>query len=82
MCLGKVSDSGFNTQPEAKHLKLILEAGKNKWPALYWGAAEKAHNKEFTIDDKIDVVFNLSRDYYKGNEIPQMLVMDIKKSDN
>ena len=77
-----VREINFIGKPEAKHLKLILEAGKNKWPALYWGAAEKAHNKEFTIDDKIDVVFNLSRDYYKGNEIPQMLVMDIKKSDN
>jgi len=77
-----IREINFIGKPEAKHLKLILEAGKNKWPALYWQAAQRALNREFGIDDRVDVVFNLSRDYYRGNEIPQMLIMDLRKSES
>jgi len=37
-------------------------------------------NKEFGIDDKVDIVFNLNRDYFKGNETPQMLILDLRKN--
>ena len=67
-------------KPEAKHVKMTLDAGKYKWPALYWQSAERVVNKEFAVNDKVDIVFNINRDYYKGNEIPQILILDLKKS--
>jgi single-stranded-DNA-specific exonuclease len=74
-----VKEINFIGKPEAKHLKMILDAGKYKWPALYWQNANRVLNKEFGINDKVDIAFNLSRDYYKGNETPQIMIMDLKK---
>jgi single-stranded-DNA-specific exonuclease len=77
-----VKDINLIGKPEAKHVKMTLDAGKYKWPALYWQSAERVINKEFGINDTVDVVFNLNRDYFKGNETPQMLILDLKKSSN
>ena len=76
-----VKDITFIGKPEAKHLKLTLDAGKYKWPALYWQSADRVLNKEFGINDKVDIAFNLNRDYFKGNEIPQIMIVDLKKSE-
>ncbi|MCL2809239.1 MAG: single-stranded-DNA-specific exonuclease RecJ [Treponema sp.] len=67
-------------KPEAKHVKMTLDAGKYKWPALYWHNAERVINKEFAVNDKVDIIFNLNRDYFKGNETPQILIIDLKKN--
>jgi len=75
-----VKEINFIGKPEAKHIKMTLDAGKYKWPAIYWQSAERVLNKEFALNDKVDVTFNLSRDYYKGNETPQIMVMDLKKA--
>jgi len=77
-----VKDINFIGKPEAKHVKMTLDAGKYKWPALYWQSADRVMNGEFNINDKVDIAFNLNRDYFKGNEIPQMLIMDMKKSES
>jgi single-stranded-DNA-specific exonuclease len=76
-----VKDINFIGKPEAKHVKMTLDAGKYKWPALYWQSADRVTNKEFGINDKVDVAFNITRDYYKGNETPQMMILDLKKSE-
>jgi single-stranded-DNA-specific exonuclease len=75
-----VKEINFIGKPEAKHVKMMLDAGKYKWPALYWQSAERVLNKEFGVNDKVDVVFNLARDYYRGNETPQMMILDLKKN--
>ena len=67
-------------KPDAKHVKMTLDAGKYKWPALYWQSAERVINKEFGVNDKVDIVYNLSRDYFKGNETPQIIIVDLKKN--
>jgi single-stranded-DNA-specific exonuclease len=75
-----VEDINFIGKNESKHLKMTLTGGKYKWPALYWDAAARVLNKEFGKDDKVDAVFNISRDWYKGIATPQMLIVDLKKS--
>ena len=76
-----IREINFIGKPESKHVKMTVDAGKHKWPALYWQAADRVVNKEFGVDDQVDLVFNFSRDYYKGNETPQMMITDLKKSD-
>jgi single-stranded-DNA-specific exonuclease len=76
-----VKEINFVGKPEQKHVKMTLDAGKYKWPALYWASADRVTNKEFGINEKIDIVFNLSRNYYRGNETPQMIILDLKKSE-
>jgi single-stranded-DNA-specific exonuclease len=76
-----VREINFIGKPEAKHVKMTLDAGKYKWHALYWASADRVTNKEFGINDKVDIVFNLTRDYFKGNETPQMMILDLKRSE-
>jgi single-stranded-DNA-specific exonuclease len=75
----KITDISLMGKPEAKHVKLTIDAGKNKWPAVYWQAAEKAR-RDFDIGDEIDMVFKVTRNWFKGVETPQLVVSDLKRS--
>jgi single-stranded-DNA-specific exonuclease len=76
-----IKEINFIGKPEPKHVKMTVDAGKYKWPALYWQSAERVLNREFGVDDKVDAVFSLARDYFRGNEIPQMTITDLRKSE-
>jgi single-stranded-DNA-specific exonuclease len=75
----KVRDISFVGRVEAKHLKLEIEAGKYKWPALYWNAAEKV-KVDFDINDIVDAVFHLERNWFKGNCTAQICIHDLQRS--
>ncbi|MCL2184846.1 MAG: single-stranded-DNA-specific exonuclease RecJ [Treponema sp.] len=75
-----IKDINLIGKPESKHLKLILDTGKFKWPAVYWQSADRFFNKEFDINDKVDIAFNITRDNFRGNETPQIIILDLKKS--
>jgi single-stranded-DNA-specific exonuclease len=75
----RVADLNLIGRPEAKHVKLTLDAGKTKWPALYWQAAEKV-KRDFDMGDTIDLVFTLNRNWFNGQETPQMIVTDLRRS--
>lgn len=64
---------------EATHLKLLLEAGAVKWPAVYWNAASR-FPAEFAIGDTVDAVYRLGRNTWGGGENLQLTVLDLKKS--
>ena len=64
---------------ESQHLKLTLNTGKNKWPAIFWGGAENIH-KEFDKGDCIDIIYTIERNTYNGNTTPQMKLMKAWRS--
>ena len=76
-----VKEINFVGRTESKHLKMTLDAGKHKWPAMYWQAADRFINNEFALEDQVDLVFNVSRDWYKEMETPQIIVTDLRKSE-
>lgn len=73
-----VSDALILGKSEKQHLKLIFDTGKAKWPAMLWGGAEYLH-RDFDKGDEVDVVYQLNRNTYNGNETPQMIITDIRK---
>jgi len=75
-----VEDVGFVGKGESKHLKMTLAGRAHKWPALFWDAANRVIKKEFGKGDSVDVVFSISRDWYKGIATPQMMVTDLRRS--
>ncbi|MDR2489915.1 MAG: single-stranded-DNA-specific exonuclease RecJ [Spirochaetaceae bacterium] len=75
----KIIDLNFMGRQEAKHVKLTLDAGKNKWPAMYWNAAEKV-NAEWTLNDTVDAVFKLTRNYFAGKVTPTLIIEDMRRS--
>jgi single-stranded-DNA-specific exonuclease len=75
----RVQEIQFMGKNGANHVKLTLDTGKNKWPAVYWNAAEKV-KKDFDVNDLVDLVFRLNRNWYNGTETPQIMVIDLKRS--
>ncbi len=65
---------------DQNHLKLLLGGGGYKWPAVYWSAAERAA-RDFSLRDRVDVIFELTRNHYNGNATLQFLVIDMERSE-
>jgi single-stranded-DNA-specific exonuclease len=63
---------------ELNHLKLLLESGKTRWPAVFWNAAARFPG-DFSIGDTIDVVYRLGRNMYGGGENLQLTILDLKR---
>jgi single-stranded-DNA-specific exonuclease len=63
---------------ELHHLKLLLEGGATRWPAVYWNAAARFPG-EFTIGDTVDVAYRLGRNSYGGGENLQLTILDLQK---
>jgi len=76
-----VEDLNFIGRNESCHIRMTLGTGKHKWPALYWDAATRVINKEFDKGDYVDAAFTITRDWYKGIATPQMVVCDLRKSE-
>lgn len=65
---------------EKSHLKLLLDFGANRWPALWWNAADR-YKKDFSQEDRLDVAFRLQRNYWNGQETPQLVIIDARKAE-
>lgn len=76
-----ISDAMLMGKGEKQHLKLILNSGKNKWPALFWNEGERL-NRDFTKGDKVDVLFRMERNLYNGMETPQLILSDVKLNES
>jgi single-stranded-DNA-specific exonuclease len=75
----RISDISLMGKTETKHVKLTLDTGKHRWPAVYWQAAEKV-KREFDLGNQVDLVFTIGRNFFNGNETPQLVVTDLKVS--
>ncbi|MDR0909978.1 MAG: single-stranded-DNA-specific exonuclease RecJ [Spirochaetaceae bacterium] len=75
-----ISDINF-MGTTSQHVKLTLDAGATKWPAIYWRAAEKAGpGREFEKGDKIDLIYTMEHNYFNGQDRPQLLIEDLERS--
>lgn len=75
----RILDAMILGKTERQHLKLTLDAGQTKWPALLWGGAEYLH-RDFDKGDLVDVVYKINRNTFNGVETPQMIITDIRRS--
>ena len=75
----KVIDATIMGKTDKQHLKVILSNNKYKWPALFWNEGERL-DRDFKVGDTVDILFNVDRNNFNGVETPQMILIDIKKS--
>lgn len=75
----RIADFLIMGKSEKQHLKLTLDCGKSKWPAIFWGGAEYMH-RDFERGDFVDVLYQINRNTFNGTETPQMIITDIRKS--
>ena len=64
---------------EPHHLKLILDTGKYKIPAMFWGQAERLR-KDVSIGKKYDILYNMSRNYFNGMKTNQFIIKELVTS--
>lgn len=64
---------------EKQHLKLTLDCGETKWPALFWGEGERLH-RDFDKGDSVNILYRIQRNTFNGVETPQMIIQDIMLS--
>ncbi len=64
-----------------EHLRLLLSGGGFKWPAVYWNAAEYIPER-FELHDRVDIVFEFTKNFYNGNETIQLVIQDSVRSEN
>ncbi|MEE0998937.1 MAG: single-stranded-DNA-specific exonuclease RecJ, partial [Treponemataceae bacterium] len=77
----KIISADVMGKTEVQHLRLTIDCGKYKWPAIYWKAAERL-NRDFSIGDRVNILFEANRNIFNGNEIPQMNIVELEKSQN
>lgn len=71
-----ICDAMIVGKKEPYHLKLTLDNGKYKFPAMFWGQGDRL-KKDIFIGKKIDILYNLSKNYFNGQECPQLIIKDI-----
>ena len=64
---------------EPSSLKLLLDCGKYKFPAMFWGKGNLLNNEIF-IGEYYDILYNMSDNYFNGNITHQFEIIDIRKS--
>ncbi len=66
---------------EKNHLKLTLDFGRNKWPAMMWDGAERLERDfSWRNRDLVDLLFKVSLNRWNGMETPQIEIIDIRKA--
>ncbi len=76
----KIISANIVGKTKPLHLKLSLDCGKYKWNAMYWKAGEKL-NTEIKVGDKVDIVFNITKNIFNGGVTPQMIILDLKRAE-
>lgn len=72
----KICDAMIVGKKEPYHLKLTLECGKYKFPAMFWGQGSLLKN-DISIGKKINILYNLNKSFFNGQETPQLIIKDL-----
>lgn len=64
------------------HLKLTLDFGTYKWPAMLWDGAERLERDfSFRNGDRVDILYKVTMNYWNGEERPQLELYDIRRTE-
>jgi single-stranded-DNA-specific exonuclease len=74
----KVAQCELIGRKDLSHLKLLFDAGKTRWPGMYWNAASRFPG-DFAIGDTVNVVYRLERNTWGSSENLRMNVVDLQK---
>jgi single-stranded-DNA-specific exonuclease len=80
-----IADAQLVGKKEQNHLKLTLDFGAHKWPALLWDGAQRLQ-RDFDFDyhskkgDHIDIVFKVTLNRFSGLPTPQLEVFDARRA--
>ncbi len=70
----------FIGRDEQKHLKLLITGGPVRIPAVYWNGAGEV-GRSFQPKERVDVVFELGKNFFQNSETVQLTVLDMKTAE-
>ncbi|MDE7227869.1 MAG: single-stranded-DNA-specific exonuclease RecJ [Treponemataceae bacterium] len=74
----RIIDAQITGKGERTHLKLTLDCGEHKWPAMFWGESGRLH-RDFDKGDSVDILYEIKRNLFNGMETPQIILKDIRR---
>lgn len=60
------------------HVKMLMDTGKTKWPAIMWNGAERV-KKDFDENDTVDIVYHVNKNFFQNTESLRLTIIDIKR---
>jgi single-stranded-DNA-specific exonuclease len=75
----RISDISLMGKNGAPHVRLTLDIGTYRWPAVYWQAADKVPG-EFALNDSVDLAFTMTRNWFNGEGKPQLVITDMRRT--
>ena len=64
------------------HLKLTLDFGAYKWPAMLWDGAERLERDfSYRDSDRLDILYKVTMNYWNGEERPQIELYDLRRAE-
>ena len=64
---------------EQVHLKLLLDTGSFKFPAMLWNGVD-LYGERFKTGERVDVVYRMNKNVFMNVETLQLIVADIARS--
>ncbi|MFW5843895.1 MAG: single-stranded-DNA-specific exonuclease RecJ [Spirochaetota bacterium] len=65
---------------EEQHVKLLVDAGRHKWPAVFWNGGERV-GSDFKAEDTVDLLFGITTNYFQNRETLQMEIIDVRRTE-
>lgn len=74
----KIAEATIVGKKEPFSLKLLIDCGKYKFPAMFWNQAERL-KKDIFVGETYDILYNMSRNHFNRNITSQFELIDIRK---
>ena len=74
----KIAEATIVGKKEPYSLKLLIDCGKYKFPAMFWNQAARL-KKDIFVGESYDILYNISRNHFNRQTTSQFELLDIKK---
>ncbi|MCL1818577.1 MAG: DHHA1 domain-containing protein, partial [Spirochaetaceae bacterium] len=61
-----------------EHLRVLVRAGSNAWPAVFWNSSERV-GRDFSKNDKVTILYQMEKNYFQNKETLRLSILDIKR---
>ena len=76
----KLCDAMVQGKKEPYSLKLVFDTGKNKFPGMFFGQAQRL-KQDIQVGKNYDILYTMVYNYFNGNVTPQFRIKEVRCHD-